>query len=165
MSRRVVDLAWAQRHPAGWPAGIPKPRLRGIKAFGGRYEKAVGKALPEAEKGVWWEFRDRNGPGLCQTDFVLPLPDVLVVIECKHTWTDEGMDQLAGLYIPVLQRATGQPVIGIQVCKHLVPWAGTAFSEIGDAISMARACRMPVTLHWRGISPITGRGEAQLAAG
>lgn len=154
MTRQIIGLKWARRHPEVWPFGIPKPRPRGIKAFGRRYEAAVAKSLPQAEQGVWWEFRDANGPGICQTDFILVDGLTIVILECKHTWTPDGMSQLMGLYLPVVSMAAERPAIGIQVCKHIVPWAGPAFTSLGEALATARAQGTPSTLHWRGIVPI-----------
>lgn len=165
MNRQVEGLRWARRLPTDWPQGIPKSRPRGIKAFGSRYEAAVGKALPCAERALWWEFFDANGPGLCQTDFILSPPKAgdsqwpMVVLECKHTWTEDGMFALTGLYAPVVAMATGLPVLRILVCKHLVPWDGKfwrdrLYSSLDDAIEGALAWGTPTTLHWRGMTPL-----------
>jgi len=154
MSRQISGLRYAHRYPAKWPPAIPRPRPRGIKALGARYESAFAKSLPTAERGVWWEFIDDNGPGLCQTDFIwINGPDI-IIFECKHTWTDEGMAQLIGLYIPVVSRALQRNVTGIQICKHLVPWAGPTAISLEEALANARATGQPTTLHWRGLVPI-----------
>ena len=114
----------------------------------------MGQALALAERGVWWEFADSNGPGLCQTDFILTTGQRVLVLECKHTWTPEGMQQLTALYLPVVALATGRPTLGIQICKHLVPWAGPSHHTLAEAFAAARASGLPATLHWRGLSPI-----------
>lgn len=152
--RQVTNLKWARRLPVEWPPGIPRPRPRGVKALGRRYETALGKALPQAEPGIWWEFFDTNGPGLCQTDFILASGHRLLVLECKHTWTVEGMAQLAGLYLPVVSLAAERPAAGVQVCKHLVPWAGASHQSLADAWEAARLTGLPATLHWRGLMPL-----------
>lgn len=158
--RHVLGLYEAEKMPE-WPAIIPRPRPRGIKALGTRYEKLVAKQLPYAQHGVWWQYRDSNGRGLCQTDFLLDDPKVPVILECKHTWTAEGMEQLEELYIPVVSMALGRPAIGIQVCKHLVPWAKSKISYcLSQAILEAEGSSSPVTLHWRGLSPFRLLPEA-----
>lgn len=160
--RHVLGL-YEAKQLEGWPAIIPKPRPRGIKALGTRYEKLVEKQLPHAKRGLWWHYRDSNGHGLCQTDFLLEPVSFRwdhqlitpVVLECKHTWTDEGMEQLEELYIPVVSMATGKRAVGIQVCKHLVPWARSNICyDLWDAIELAVSHDRPVTLHWRGLSPL-----------
>jgi hypothetical protein len=159
MSRSILGLKWAKRLPTEWPIGIPRPRPRGFKAFGKRYEILVQKHLPSAERGVWWVFEDANGPGLCQTDFLLRLSSGTgwaryCVLECKHTWTPEGMAQLSQLYLPVLSKALGHSVIGVQICKHIVPWAGLACSSLENALAKAESQGTPSTLHWRGFGPL-----------
>lgn len=161
MTRIIHDLKSAQPL-SGWPASIPRHRARGVKALGRRYETAVARQLgPEATQGQWWTFRDSNGPGLCQTDLIIPGTSWIVVLECKHTWIADGMDQLQYLYLPVVGMATGKRTIGIQVCKHLVPYArGAVFTDLESAVETAKehwrrtASMRCVTLHWRGIGPL-----------
>lgn len=163
--RRVLRLRQAEQL-AGWPTSIPRSRPRGVKALGSRYEKAVAHQLgPEAKRGVWWSFLDANGPGLCQTDFLI-LGDIwALILECKHTWTTEGMEQLQDLYMPVVQMALDKKVLGVQVCKHLVPHhTGPVYDTLEGAVSAARTGehtwpkayepRRLVTLHWRGVGPL-----------
>jgi hypothetical protein len=154
--RLVSDLRWAQQLD-GWPDSIPRSRVRGVKALGRRYETAVAHQLgSEATRGVWWTYRDSRGPGLCQTDLIINGTSYVVILECKHTWTAEGMDQLRYLYIPVVEMATGKQALGIQVCKHLVPYhTGLVYPCLEDAVAAAKAGYKPqVTLHWRGVGPL-----------
>lgn len=155
MARKITGLKWARRLPH-WPSCIPHPRPRGFKALGARYEKAVGQQLgARAERGVWWEFADANGPGLCQTDFIITGQQLLAVLECKHTWTEEGWEQLQRLYLPVLQLATGMPTIGLLVCKNLVPWAASRPQQTLEAgIAEAKLGSRLATVHWRGVAPL-----------
>lgn len=164
---RIISRLQEAERLAGWPEIIPRSRSRGVKALGHRYEKAVGRQLGrEARHGVWWAYRDANGPGLCQTDFVIVGEIWAVILECKHTWTVEGMEQLQYLYIPVVERALERRAIGVQVCKHLTPDAGDVFNDLESAVNAARIgdrlsgappsferLRL-ATLHWRGIGPI-----------
>jgi hypothetical protein len=164
---RVVSRLEFAEQLAGWPDIIPRTKMRGVKALGGRYEAAVAKQLGRtAHKGIWWSYRDTNGPGLCQTDFIILGEIWAVILECKHTWTTEGMAQLKDLYIPVVERALNKKALGVQVCKHLVPHhTGPVYDVLEDAVNYARTgdtmehsfkyrpSRL-VTLHWRGIGPM-----------
>lgn len=163
--RAVCHLQSAERL-AGWPSIIPRSRSRGVKALGRRYEIAVSRQLgPSATRGIWWSYRDANGPGLCQTDFVIEGEFWVVILECKHTWTVEGMEQLRDLYIPVVEMATDKKVVGVQVCKHLIPeYSGRVYDSLESAVTAARTghevanghFQPPrlVTLHWRGVGPM-----------
>lgn len=163
---RAVSHLISAEQLEGWPECIPRSRARGVKALGHRYEVAVGKQLGgEAKRGVWWSYRDANGPGLCQTDFIIIGEIWVVILECKHTWTQEGMEQLRDLYIPVVEWALDRKVVGVQVCKHLVPsYSGAVYDNLEAAVISARTGHeilngrhQPprlVTLHWRGVGPM-----------
>lgn len=163
--RRIYRLQEAERLNT-WPELIPRTLSRGVKALGRRYEAAVAKQLGrDATRGVWWSYRDANGPGLCQTDFLVIGEVWAVVLECKHTWTAEGMEQLSELYLPVVSMALDKRVVGVQVCKHLVPhFAGPVYNDLESAVTSARTGEhlergklvrpRLVTLHWRGIGPL-----------
>jgi hypothetical protein len=124
--------------------------------LGKRYEAAVSKQLgPMAQQGIWWEYKDSNGPGLCQTDFIIEGEIWCIILECKHSWTAEGMEQLNELYLPVLEMALNKKTAGIQVCKHLSSQCfGRIYDNLETAVAAAKSIR-PVTLHWRAIGPIT----------
>lgn len=159
---RLQSANWLE----GWPEIIPRSRSRGVKALGSRYEAAVAKQLGRnARRGIWWAYRDANGPGLCQTDFIIVGEVWAVILECKHTWTPEGMEQLSDLYIPVVEMALDKKVVGVQVCKNLVPdHTGPVYDNLEAAVMAARTghevanghYQPPrlVTLHWRGFGPI-----------
>lgn len=161
--REITRLQRAEQL-ASWPSCIPRVRLRGVKALGGRYETAVAKQLgPQAQRGIWWSYCDAYGPGLCQTDFVILGEIWAVILECKHTWTEDGMAQLRN-YIPVVEMALDKRAVGIQVCKHLVPHhSGEVYNDLESAVMAGRTgCeadnwprkRRLVTLHWRGLGPM-----------
>ena len=154
MHRAVHKLEWAQPLE-GWPTSIPRPRPRGVKALGTRYEAAVGKQLgSRAKRGQWWAYRDSNGSGLCQTDFIINGQTWMVILECKHTFTTEGLEQLAYLYLPVVGLALDKRVLGIQVCKHMIQqFHGPIFDDLRAAIEAAKSVQI-VTLHWRGLGPL-----------
>ena len=95
-SRKIIGLEWA-RPLNCWPKQIPKPRTKkGAKGLGLSYEKSLGLVLPEAKHGVWFEFRDKNGSGLAQVDYLLVSEDEVLVLECKYSWTSAAWDQLEG---------------------------------------------------------------------
>lgn len=133
------------------PPGMPKSRARGAKAAGLRYERELAKALPQAKHGQWWQFVDRNGPGYCQTDLLLKTELGLFVLEVKYTWTPAGHEQLRKLYKPVVEKALGQPVHLVQVCKRLtteVPRDSVRL-ELSEALALA-ANGWPAVLAWIG---------------
>lgn len=119
MSRVIRGLRWAKE--CARPACIPIARPRGVKAAGLRYERALARALPGTLPGRWFEFEDAAGHGFCQTDLLLGWEGHACVLECKYTWTREGHQQLEELYLPVVQAALSRPVLGLQVCRRLVP--------------------------------------------
>lgn len=118
MTRVIAGLKWAQLAPKA----IHRPgRAKGAKGQGLRYERLLAKALPGAQHGVWFQYSDMNGLGACQTDLLAVLRTCVVVIEAKYTWVPEGHLQLEALYKPVVERVFGKPMLGIVVCKRLVP--------------------------------------------
>ena len=149
MTRCVKGLEWAQQLLER-PRGIPIGRPRGRKAAGVRYERLVAAAVAGAQASLWWEFRDRAGPGVCQTDLLLVGKRSALVLECKYTCTDAAWVQLEQLYGPVVGRALGLPVLLVQVCKVLTPEAGDVTSDLAEAVEFARRGRRPV-LHWCGV--------------
>jgi hypothetical protein len=136
---------------------MPVGRARGAKLAGLRFERALGKALPcDFEHGSWFSYRDFNGHGFCQPDFLLELEHLVVVLEAKYTWTPAAYVQIELLYKPVVQLALGKPVIGIQICKRLLPEsaAGSKISGmLGTALVLANQGHR-VTLHWPQVVPI-----------
>lgn len=150
MTRRVEGLIWALR--GGPPRGLPVKRPRGAKAAGVRYEKALAQALPIGDHGVWWNFCDSRGPGWCQTDVLLRGASRELVLEAKYTYTEDAWEQLEGLYGPVVEKALGREVIGIQVCKRFLgtpPRGVSVAGTLAEAIGLANR-RLRVVLHWIG---------------
>lgn len=150
MTRRIVDLKWARASQR--PAGLPIGRPRGAKAAGLRYQSAVATSLGSgASEGNWFEYEDKNGRGVCQTDLLFQHPNCLVILEVKYTWTAEGHQQLEWLYGPVVSAALKQPVIGIQVCRRLtaeaLAYGITVTSTLESAIANAAEGRR-VVWHW-----------------
>lgn len=140
------------------PKCIPHGRARGAKAAGLRYQRAFGKAIGRsALDGPWFAFRDLNGNGFCQPDFVINLPSIAVVLECKYTWTPEAFAQIELLYKPVLEMALEKPVFGFQVCKRLIPEAQKCCKVtgmLGNGLVLANSGTR-VALHWLENTPIS----------
>lgn len=139
------------------PKCIPHGRPRGAKAAGLRYQRAFGRAIGRsAMDGPWFSFRDSGGTGFCQPDFVINLPSVVVVLECKYTWTPEAFAQIELLYVPVLKLALGKPVFGFQVCKRLIPQAHSAcrvVGMLGNGLVLANSGHR-VALQWLENTPV-----------
>ncbi len=152
---------WGLRHARlldERPRTIPKGRPRGAKAMGVRYEKALGEALGEvAESGRWFEFEDLNGRGYCQTDFLISLPDRLIVLECKYTWTHMGHLQMEELYFPVIRQMTKKKVSGIVVCKNLLPLMNgiRVVHSLDEALEVS-ATGVRTAWQWIGIPALAG---------
>lgn len=156
MSHRIVKglrVACKSGPPAF--ANTRRPRGKGPKGQGLKYEKELGKALgPEWRPGAWFHFLDSDGAGYCQTDFLRELEDAVIVLEAKLSWVPEAHTQLELLYRPVVERVFGKPMIGLVVCKRLVPGCTGAIAQtLPSALTAARNCRN-VVLHWTGKAPI-----------
>lgn len=161
MTREVRGLRWARA--CARPGCIPVGRPRGVKAKGLVYERQVAGAVPGAIHGQWYEFEDANGPGWCQVDLMFPHPGGLpafVLLECKLTWTPEAFRQLRGLYIPVVEAASGHHALGLQVCRNLVPGlTSVVVGNLERGVQIALTGR-EVCWHWLG-APIRPRSPAR----
>lgn len=133
------------------PGHIPKGRPRGVKAMGVRYERELARAIPTAVHGQWFQFVDKNGPGHCQTDLLLKTELGLFVLEVKYSWTPAGHLQVSKLYRPVVEKALGQRVWSIQVCRRLTQDTPRHFvrTDLRAALVLA-AGGSPAVLHWIG---------------
>jgi len=157
--RVITGLEWAKLLKSR-PKAIPVGRPRGAKAKGIHYERELAKLLPGASAGRWFEFEDRNGHGHCQPDFVLSFASELVVLECKLTWVPAGHTQIEQLYQPVLESLSAKRVLGVVVCKNLLPdMPVPVFGDLASAIAGARNGR--AVWHWLGVG---GIGEIAQAA-
>jgi hypothetical protein len=116
--------------------------------------------LPDVPHGPWLEYVDSAGRGFAQPDFVIKLGGALVVLECKYTWTPEGHTQVERLYKPLLERLEGLPVVGVQVCKKLLPGMPGEIAVCGSltaAISAAWYGR--AVWHWLGVGGLGNLAE------
>ena len=163
MTHRVITgLQWARL--CDRPAGIPVTRPRGAKGRGLSYERALARAMPRCQHGQWYEFRDANGIGHCQTDLVQHTQFMVAVFEAKYTWVPEGHLQISQLYRPVLEMVYGRPVVGVVVCKVLMPGMPRVVrvtATVADALAFAFG-GAPCVLHWLGKGSLgPSRGNSQ----
>ena len=158
MTRKVFQLEYAA--PCLRPSCIPQGRAKGTKAVGLRYERAVGEAVrskPYIILGPWFEFRDANGWGCCQPDFIIERPERgdFVVMECKLTENEAAYKQLNGLYLPVVAMAYLGATCGAIVTRHLT--RNTRPDRIFDSFDeMLAAASPPGIPIWHYL----GRGSA-----
>jgi hypothetical protein len=149
--RRIEDLRWVQPRTNPWP----KSRLRGSRAAGLRYQRAVARAIPVARADEWFEFLDRHGVGCCSPDLILVGSRLVFALECKLTAVPQADAQLAGLYLPVLAHHFGREARGIVVVRHLRPQVDLSRvrADLKSCIRDATATYFPI-LHWLGRGPI-----------
>lgn len=153
--RSVVGLHYAAMCLR--PAHIPKSRPKGSKAAGLRYEKALSAAIPRAEHGQWFEFKDLNGPGHCQMDLVIEGAKRVVIIECKLTEIEQGRDQLEKLYFPIARVVwPDKKPLGIVAVRHLSKCSDVRDVEttLKGAILRAETRGEIPVLHWMERMPL-----------
>lgn len=66
----------------------------------------------------WISFIDENGKGFAQTDQYLVQDDFILLFEDKYTQTNCAFLQMEELYVPLLEKIYGLPVMTLQVCKN-----------------------------------------------
>jgi hypothetical protein len=129
--------------------------MRGTKAKGLKFERDIAKLLgPLAHHGQWFEFWDANGRGYCQPDIVFQTGGNIYILEVKLTNILEAMEQLYGLYIPVVSKALGQTARGIIVARHLIQVGD--MNRVVDSLAGAVEKTQEVIpiLHYIGKGPI-----------
>ena len=124
--RRIEGLVWVQLTDEGPIVSRKAPRKASVKR-GRSYERKVARAL-KREKGKyggelfigqWLLFRDKHGYGRAQPDAYILRPDLVVLIECKLTQTEDAEPQLLKLYLPLLRELYSRRVVCIQACHNL----------------------------------------------
>lgn len=150
MTHRTIEgLRWAEL--CSKPSWVPRSRPRGSKAAGLAYERSVARSIPAAMTGLWFAYADRGGPGWCAPDMVLQTPWGVLVIEAKLTDVPEAYTQVRKLYMPVLDEALNQRVLGIVICRGLTPQRyGQVTESLSEALAVARGGIAIPTLHWPG---------------
>jgi len=126
--------------------------MKGAKAAGIRFERALHKALPGSIHGQWFEFEDASGFGYCQTDLLFPLGGMYVVIEAKYTLVPGAHSKLAGLYVPVVSQAFGGEACGVVIVKNLDPRyrRGRIYTDIQTAAEASWMTGYPTLIQWSG---------------
>lgn len=144
--------------PCTRPSNLPVAHLRGTKRMGMKYEQDFAKAIqqryPNALLGQWFNFRDDNGSGYCQSDIIVKLPSECIIFECKLTDCEKGRSQLSRLYRPVVERCWGLPTRCMVVTRHLS--GETRLELVTDQLAQALAFSREAipTLHWRERNPL-----------
>ena len=155
MSRLVQNVTFAA--PCLAPLWLKPNRSRGTKALGLAYERALARSVPSAYRGQWWHYIADGQPGWCQTDFHFMGRKRIVVLEAKLTDYDGAMEQLLGLYLPVLRVAyPSREISGVVVLKSLrqiMPGVAVADS-LAQAMRWVEAGGSPPVVHWLGKGPI-----------
>lgn len=124
--RRIEGLVWVQLTDEGPIVSRKAPRKASVKR-GRSYERKVARALKrEHDKfegelfiGQWLLFKDRHGYGKAQPDVYIVRSDLVVLIECKLTQTENAIPQLLSLYLPLIKELYHRPVVCIQACHNL----------------------------------------------
>jgi len=164
--RRIEGLKRAAAVPQR-PACIPLPssKMKGAKAAGLRFEKALHKALPGSIHGQWFEFEDQDGFGYCQTDLIFPLGGMNVVIEAKYTLVPGAHSKLASLYIPVVSQAFGGEACGVVVVKNLDPRyrRGRIYTDIQAAAVASLESGYPTLIQWSGQALLRAKASGREA--
>ena len=110
---------------------MTSPLQRGKESESGRigrlYELQVyeelKRILPSTvsiSHGQWFCYRDKNGKGIAQLDFLLMEVNQTYIIEAKVTQTQDAEEQLKWLYRPLVEFLTKISVLLINVCKNMV---------------------------------------------
>lgn len=104
------------------PSFIPKPRPRGVKAAGYRFERAVGALLaryyPSVHSGAWFEYQDRASRRVCEIDHYVVFLHYVLLVECKLSETEAAWEQM-NLYAPILAKHYSRPVARVQACRYV----------------------------------------------
>lgn len=128
-TREVEGLTWATT--CGAPAHAKRNKYNRVQKKGISYENKVGKYLESMEgagrlrpytlvRNQWFHFRDLNGKGYAQIDFLLVSGNEVFILESKLTQTNFAVGQLRELYYPLVLYCYKRPVRLVQVCKTLV---------------------------------------------
>lgn len=67
----------------------------------------------------WFLYKDAQGVSYCQPDYFIVRDDLVLLVECKLSQTDEAFQQMASLYVPVLRYRYERPIVTVLACKYL----------------------------------------------
>ena len=143
--------------PALRPQWLRPGRPRGSRAAGLAYERALGRVIPRAVHGQWFQYIEDGEPKWCQTDFHVVGAKSVVIFEAKLANYAEAFAKLKDLYLPVGRLAWPERRVGgVIVLKSVanVPEGVAIFENLRDAIDNLRPNGEPTLLHWLGKGPI-----------
>lgn len=118
-------------------------------AFEGKAAKYLDTLWPNAVHGQWFEFEDASGLHYCQTDHLVLFDHCVLLFESKLTQCN-CVDQINGLYRPVVELAFDRPVIATQVCKNLVKDPGPGLVRNPRMLPTFAPSARIWTLHYLG---------------
>lgn len=111
----------------GEPSFKRRVSRKGAKGAGLAYEKKVHGKLAKEFGGKYLEspwieyWEEGNGSKYCQPDGLVfdVRAGIILVVECKLTFTSDAYFQMANKYVPILEGMfPGWEVKGVQVCKN-----------------------------------------------
>jgi hypothetical protein len=129
-----------------------------------RYEKRVVEEVKKRREhgqevfhGQWINFRDVNGRGFAQPDILVldAAQKAIWVLEAKYTFVPEGVDQLLGLYVPLVRKIwPGAEVVPVIVCRNVGTHLGMIreylIEELFDAAWKVPCSHEYHVWHWIG---------------
>lgn len=144
MRLKTRGLKWA-RLLEGKPPFITEhaPPSDQYQAEGLHFESLVVQYLEgrfeNTKHGPWFQFRDAKGMGWCQPDILVITDSYILVIECKRTYTEEGITKLLHLYRPVIRKALkNEDIRLLLICHNLLPSAQNVVSSLKEGIEYGK---------------------------
>lgn len=150
--RQIDELIWVRRLDevkAPWKTDrkLSNAQKKGL-AYERKVRKLIDELIPDAQVlyGVWFQFKDKNGTGIAQPDYVVKQRSSVIIFEVKLTHTKQAELQLKGLYGPLVSTYFKLPPVLVEVCKNLTPDKNIF---LVPNLSEARANGRIHTIHWR----------------
>lgn len=94
----------------------------------------------------WIEYWDSSGQHWCEPEFFAILPTEVLLVECKRTGCNYGVQQMEGLYAPLLAHLFLRPVRCLQVCKIVT--RDTPGPYVDDLAAFINSSLPRATWHW-----------------
>lgn len=133
---------------------FPKSRLKGVKAEGVRFEKAVVLRLrslfarEQVLHNPWYKYYDELGSGIGSPDVLVVSSKWLLLGECKRTFRAEAFAKLQHFYLPLVAAVWPGRYYGlVQFCKHLSPEAKGIALTTPEAVLASRPVS-PQLIFW-----------------
>lgn len=106
------------------PIFVPK-KVKGKKAEGLRFEQQVLRVyeatIPHFVSALPFRYSISNQSVFCIPDGLILYKNELILVEVKLTHTPQAWFQLQNLYFPVVEKALGRKVRGVEVVKWFHP--------------------------------------------